>query len=190
MHIEQQQESRVHTFSFLKGSQQASDSISLSQQQSGAESYLYGLYVLTQDQQNFTQQVHVDHIGTNGTSSMVYKGILDKKSRAAFHGKAYVHPETKNINAAQQNHHLLLSDQAEANSKPQLEIYAEDVKCTHGATVGRLNDEALFYLLTRGIEKNLARHLLIDGFAAEVYSKIKNPIIKEYIQHKMGHQHE
>lgn len=183
--IEQQQDSCVKTFSFSKGSRLAREDLSVFQQASGSETYLHGLYSLNQDQQHVDHHVHVDHLATNGTSSMVYKGILDKKSQAVFNGKVHVHPKTQHINAHQENHNLLLSQDAVINSKPELEIYAEDVKCTHGATIGQLDNEALFYLLSRGIEKMAAHKMLIHAFAEEVYNKIEDVTIRQYIQQRM-----
>ena len=117
---------------------------------------------------------------------MLYKGLLDKKSRATFNGKVYVHPRAQHIRAQQANHNLLLSSAAEVNSKPELEIYANDVKCTHGATVGQLDSEALFYLQSRGIEKEQAMVLLTHAFATEVFNKIEHSEIKHYAEQLGG----
>ncbi len=185
--IDQQKQSRVKTFSFSKGALLAREDLTLFQHAPGAESDLRGLYVLNQDNQHRDHHVHVDHLASQGTSSMTYKGILDKKSRAVFNGKVYVHPATQHINAHQENHNLLLSNTAEINTKPELEIYAEDVKCTHGATIGQLDPESLFYLMSRGIEKNEAHQLLTHAFAEEIYDKIDDEKIRDYIRHRMNH---
>lgn len=185
--VDQQKNSRVKTFSFSKGARLAREDLSVWQKEGGAETHLHGLYILNQDQQHVDHHLHVDHLAAHGMSSMIYKGILDKKSRAVFNGKVYVHPKTYQINAHQENHNLLLSNEAEVNTKPELEIYAEDVKCTHGATIGQLNNESLFYLQTRGIEKNEANRMLIRGFEEEVYSKIENEKIRQYIHQRMNH---
>lgn len=188
--IEQQKMSRVNVFSFSRGSRLAREDVCVWQKADAAETHLHGLYTLHHDQHHVDHHIHVEHSASHGVSSMRYKGILDKKSRAVFNGKVYVHPDTAHIQANQTNHNLLLSDRAEVNTKPELEIYADDVKCTHGATVGQLNDEALFYLLSRGIEKKEARNLLIRAFMEEVYSKIENGFVKEYIQKWMCHDDE
>ncbi len=185
--INQQKDSCVKTFSFAKGSALAREDIQISQQASGAEISSHGLYILMHDNQHIDHHVHVDHFAAHGTSSMLYKGILDKKSRAVFNGKVFVHPNTKHINAHQANHNLLLSKEAEIFTKPELEIYAEDVKCTHGATVGQLDNESLFYLRSRGIEKNAANRMLLRGFEEEVYNKIEDEKIKQYIRQRMSH---
>lgn len=185
--VEQQKESCVKTFSFSKGARLAREDLSVWQKESGTESYLHGLYLLNEDQQHVDHHVHVDHLASHGTSSMLYKGILDKKSRAVFNGKVHVHPLTKHINAHQENHNLLLSNEAEVNTKPELEIYAEDVKCTHGATIGQLDNESLFYLRSRGIEKSEAHDLLVRAFAEDIYSKIGDEKIRDYIRNRMRH---
>lgn len=186
--IEQEQNSFVKTFSFSKGSRLAREDLSVWQKAPNVETYMHGLYVLNHDQQHVDHHIHVDHLADHGVSSMAYKGILDQQSKVVFNGKVYVHPHTKHINAHQENHNLLLSDKAEVNAKPELEIYAEDVKCTHGATIGQLDREALFYLTSRGIEKNEANTLLIHAFLDEVYSKIEDLTMRQYIQNRMnGH---
>jgi len=184
--VEQKQDSCVKTVFLSKGARLEREDLSIWQQERGAETDMHGLYVLRHDQQHVDHHVHVDHLAANGTSSMLYKGILEKKSHAVFNGKVYVHPATKQINAHQANHNLLLSTEAEVNSKPELEIYAEDVKCTHGATIGQLDNESLFYLLSRGIEKNEAHKILTRAFAEEIYNKIEDTVIRQYMQKRMS----
>ncbi len=184
--VEQQKDSSVTTFCFSKGSRLEREDLSISQRARGAQTNCHGLYGLNHDDQHVDHHVHVDHAASFGTSSMLYKGILNKKSRAVFNGKVYVCQGIQQINAHQANHNLLLSPNAEVNSKPELEIYAEDVKCTHGATVGQLDSEALFYFLSRGIEKNEARQLLLHAFCEEIYGKISDAAIREYIQKRMN----
>jgi Fe-S cluster assembly protein SufD len=116
---------------------------------------------------------------------MLYKGILDKKSQAVFNGKVYAHAGAKQTHAVQANHNLLLSSVAEVNTKPELEIYTDDVKCVHGATVGQLNEDALFYLRARGVEKEAALKILSQAFIAEVIHAIADPVIKNYIQQRV-----
>jgi Fe-S cluster assembly protein SufD len=116
---------------------------------------------------------------------MLYKGILDKKSKAVFNGKVVVHPHAQQTNSSQTNHTLLLSNDAEVNTKPELEIYADDVKCTHGATVGQLDMESLFYLRSRGMDKDTALRTLLGAFACEVIGKISNEKIRQYIQSRV-----
>jgi Fe-S cluster assembly protein SufD len=114
----------------------------------------------------------IDHASPNCTSHEVYKGILDGRARGVFNGKIFVRPDAQKTDAKQTNQVLLLSDEATIDTKPQLEIFADDVKCTHGATVGQLDEEALFYLRSRGIPREDARSLLIYAFASDIVSRI------------------
>jgi Fe-S cluster assembly protein SufD len=137
----------------------------------GAECRVDGLYVVTTGQHADTHSV-IDHRKAHCTSHQLYKGILDGKSRAVFNGKVFVREGAQKTDAMQTNRNLLLSDEARVDTKPQLEIFADDVKCAHGATVGQLEEEELFYLISRGLRPELARNLLTYGFAEEVISKI------------------
>jgi Fe-S cluster assembly protein SufD len=187
--VEQQQNSRVKTYFLSCGARLARDDLSIWQHASGTETEMYGLYTLQHDQQHIDHHLHVDHLAAHGTSSMLYKGVMAKKSRAVFNGKVHVHPEAQQINAHQFNHNLLLSADAEIYTKPELEIYADDVKCTHGATVGQLDNESLFYLRSRGIDLTEAHALLRRAFAEEIYSKIEDANIAQYLQKRM-HSHD
>ncbi len=138
----------------------------------GAECWVDGLYLVGADQHTDTHSV-IDHRRPHGTSHQLYKGILDGKSRAVFNGKVFVREGAQQTDAKQTNRNLLLSNEARVDTKPQLEIFADDVKCAHGATVGQLEEEELFYLASRGLDVELARNLLTYGFAEEVIEKIK-----------------
>ncbi len=183
--IQQQQDSRVQTYCFSHGANLAREDLSIWQYAKGAESYLHGLYELNHDQQHIDHHVHVDHLAAHGTSSMLYKGLLNKKSRAVFNGKVYVHKDAQQINAHQANHNILLSNDAEVNSKPELEIYADDVKCTHGATIGQLDQESLFYLRSRGIPENDAHRILTRAFLEEIYNKVEDATLRDYLHKRM-----
>lgn len=137
----------------------------------GAECSVDGLYMVDGSQHTDTHSV-IDHRQPHCTSHQLYKGILDGKSRAVFNGKVFVRHDAQQTDARQTNKNLLLSNDARVDTKPQLEIFADDVKCTHGAAVGQLDEEELFYLLSRGINPGLARNLLTYGFAGEVIEKI------------------
>ena len=141
---------------------------------------MHGLYLLNRDQQKLTNQIHIDHEAPLGKSSMVYKGVLAKKSQASFNGRVHVPKEGQYASAHQANHNLLLSKDAKVHTEPQLEIYADDIKCTHGATVGQLDQESLFYLRSRGIQENDALKLLTDAFTAEIMNKITDPLIRQH----------
>ena len=113
------------------------------------------------------------------TSNQHYKGVLDDVSTGVFNGKIHVHPDAQKTEAFQTNNNILLSDTAKMTTKPQLEIYADDVKCSHGATVGQLDEDALFYLQSRGIPKDESRLMLMDAFANDVISRIQQPALQD-----------
>jgi len=184
--VQQKQDSCVSTFFVDDGSCLAREDLTVDLHESGAACHMNGLYLLKHDEQQIDNHIYVDHAATHCTSSMLYKGILNNKSRAVFNGKVYVHPRAQQTNAQQANHNLLLSSDAEVNTKPELEIYADDVKCAHGATVGQLDVDALFYLRARGIEKEAALKLLAQAFTAEVMQKITDPAIRDYIQQRVS----
>ena len=121
----------------------------------------------------------VEHAQPHCASHEYFNGILDDKSKGVFHGRIYVHPIAQKTDAKQTNKNLLLSDDATADTKPQLEIYADDVKCTHGATIGQLNDESIFYLRSRGIESDTAKQMLIHAFAGEIIERVKCAPVRE-----------
>ena len=180
--IKQSSGSEVNHFSLTLGGRQARDDLSVEQNESASTCQLYGLYQLTENHQQIEHHLYVDHMAELGQSKMLYKGIVDKKSKATFKGKVHVHKLAQKINAQQANHNLLLSNDSQVDSKPELEIYADEVKCTHGATIGQLDQEALFYLRSRGVDQDSAKRLLLDAFADEVIRAIKNPTIQQYIR--------
>ncbi|MGH9948095.1 MAG: Fe-S cluster assembly protein SufD [Pyrinomonadaceae bacterium] len=143
----------------------------------GGEAWVDGLYMLSGAQHSDTHSI-IDHTVPNCTSHQNYKGVLNDKSRGVFNGKVFVRENAHGTDAKQSNKNLLLSNDARVDTKPQLEIFNDDVKCAHGATVGQLEEEELFYLLTRGLPENLARNLLTYGFAEEIINKIEIDIIK------------
>ncbi len=137
----------------------------------GGEGWVDGLYMLNGSQHHDTHSI-IDHTVPNCLSHQSYKGVLNDKSRAVFNGKVFVRENAHGTDAQQSNKNLLLSNDARVDTKPQLEIFNDDVKCSHGATVGQFEEEELFYLLTRGLPENLARNLLTYGFAEEIINKI------------------
>lgn len=139
---------------------------------SGCDSNIYGLYLVDKEQ-HVDNQVYVDHILPHSTSNELFKGIVDDHAHAVFNGHIHVYRDAQKTNAFQNNRNLLLTDKATVNSKPFLEIYADDVKCSHGATVGQLDQDAMFYIRSRGLSEDNARLLLMYAFAAEVIQKIK-----------------
>ena len=153
------------------------------------ESNLNGITILA-DSQTVDHHTLVDHKYPNGSSNELYKGIFDEKSRGIFNGKVMVHSEAQKTDAFQQNNNVLLTDTASIDTKPQLEIFADDVKCSHGCTIGQLDEEALFYMQTRGIPKKEAKALLLYAFANEALNKIEIPKLKtkidQFVADKLG----
>lgn len=164
--------SRYDSTSINFGAQLSRHDIHIKMASEGAECWVDGLYVVSSDQHTDTHSV-IDHQQPHCTSHQLYKGILDGKSRAVFNGKIFVRHGAQKTDAMQTNKNLLLSNEARVDTKPQLEILADDVKCAHGAAVGQIEEDELFYLETRGIHPDLARNLLTYGFAEEVIGKIK-----------------
>ena len=149
------------------------------------ETHLNGAYIMKENQ-HVDNHTTVDHIFPNCNSYELYKGVLDEKSTAVFNGKVFVRPNAQKINAFQSNANVLLSNDATVNSKPELEIYADDVKCSHGSTTGQLDEEAVFYLRSRGISDAAARQMVVAAFMQDVFSKIVSKEVKTYIYAKLA----
>ena len=146
----------------------------------GLECVLNGLY-LTENEQLIDHHMVVEHAKPHGDSHEYFNGILDDASRGVFHGRIHVHRGADKTSAKQTNKNLLLSDRAQVDTKPQLEIYADDVKCTHGATIGQRDSDALFYLRSRGLDLEQARDVLIHAFASDVVDRIAITPIREQL---------
>jgi len=170
--VRQARDSQLHSFSLAVGGSLARTNIYTSLDGDAATCTLNGLY-LTDGAQHVDNQTSIEHIAPNCPSHELYKGVLDGRSHGVFNGKVYVHPEAQKTDGKQSNNNLLLSPTARIDTKPQLEIFADDVKCTHGATVGRLDELAMFYLNSRGIGPETARILLTYAFAADVLETIE-----------------
>ena len=165
------QDARWTSHSIALGSRIARNQVQALFDAEGAEAILNGLY-LCHGEQLIDHHTVVDHAKPHCESHEFYHGILAGRSHGVFNGKIFVRQDAQKTNAKQTNRNLLLSDNAIMDTKPQLEIFADDVKCTHGAAIGQLNDEALFYLQARGIGRELARRMLIQAFAADVVDRI------------------
>jgi Fe-S cluster assembly protein SufD len=172
--------SSYDTTSINLGGRLARHDISVVLDHEGAECWVDGLYLVGADQHTDTHSV-IDHQQPHCNSHQLYKGILDGNARAVFNGKIFVREGAQKTDAMQTNKNQLLSPQARVDTKPQLEIYADDVKCAHGAAVGQIDQEELFYLETRGINPELGRNLLTYGFAEEVIGKIKIDSIRSQL---------
>jgi Fe-S cluster assembly protein SufD len=152
------------------------------------DTLLYGLYI-TEKSNHVDNHTRVDHAMPNCQSNELYKGIMKNKSTGVFNGKIMVHLDAQKTNAYQRNQNILLDPEATINTKPQLEIFADDVKCTHGATIGQLDEEPMFYLRSRGIPENVARKMLLNAFADDIAEKIKIPelvsLLEQLIEEKL-----
>lgn len=179
-YIEQKSNSivSVHTFSF--GGNITRNNLNFYQRGEHIDSILKGI-TITEGKQHVDHHTLVHHIEPNCESHQDYKGIYDERSTAVFNGKVIVEKEAQKTNAYQQNNNVLISDKATINAKPQLEIFADDVKCSHGCTIGQLDEDALFYMQQRGIPKKEAKALLMYAFANTVLESVKIPEVKKRI---------
>ena len=153
------------------------------------ETNLNGAYLL-KDLQHLDNHTIVDHIAPHCNSNELYKGILSGKSTGVFNGKVFVRPNAQKISAFQSNANVLLSDDASVNSKPELEIYANDVKCSHGSTTGQLDEDAVFYLRARGLSEKSARSLITQAFITEVVDKVEQKEVRDFIKNKLVELHD
>jgi Fe-S cluster assembly protein SufD len=179
--VDQARDSHYVSFSFATGATLARSNVVTALNGEGCGATLNGLYMLDGEQHS-DHQTQIIHAQPNCYSRELYKGVLDGWSHGVFNGKVYVHPIAQKTDGKQTNNTLLLSDTAQIDTKPQLEIFADDVKCTHGATVGQIDQTALFYLKSRGIDKTLARRLLTYAFAADVLETIEVEEIRERLE--------
>ncbi len=144
------------------------------------EAYMYGLYMID-GKTHVDNHTVADHLKPNGYSNELYKGIMNGHSNGVFNGIVYVRPDAQKTNAFQSNKNLLLTDDAKVNAKPQLEIWADDVSCSHGCTTGQLDEEAIFFFRQRGISLVNAKKLLLEAFAIEVVNHVNVEVIKGYL---------
>jgi Fe-S cluster assembly protein SufD len=146
----------------------------------GGECLINGLF-LGRGQEHLDNYMLVEHAKPHCESRQFYNGILDEQSHGVFHGRIVVHKDAQKTDAKQTNRNLLLSDDAQIDTKPQLEIFADDVKCTHGATIGQIEENALFYLRSRGIDEVSARRLLLEAFASECLDRMRQGPARTHI---------
>ena len=178
---EQKRDSHYQSFSFSTGAALSRTNIYTTLDGEGSGATLNGLY-MPDGEQHCDHQTKIEHAQPNCFSRELYKGVLDGASHGVFNGKVYVDPIAQKTDGKQTNKVLLLSERAQVDTKPQLEIFADDVKCTHGATVGRVDETALFYMKSRGINKELARRLLTYAFAAEVLETIEIDRVRQELE--------
>jgi Fe-S cluster assembly protein SufD len=184
-YVRQGRASRYASHHVVTGGRTARTELVVGLDEADAACTLDGLYA-GRGRQHLDTCTRVEHRMPRGTSREWYKGILDGHARGAFTGYVVVHPQAQKTDAEQANHNLLLSDTAEADSRPQLEIYADDVKCAHGSTVGNLDPDALFYLRSRALDEALARRLLVHAFAADVLARIRLAPLREQLERHLA----
>ncbi len=182
LNVQQHKDSYLESHSVSLGGGLVRNDIHSQLAAEGAEIVMNGLY-MTSGKQHVDNHTRVDHLKPHTLSSENYRGVMNDRSRAVFNGKVVVHQDAQKIEAHQNNANLLLSDDAEIDAKPELEIYADDVKCSHGATVGQLDKDMLFYLQSRAIDKDTAKSLLTFAFAEEVISRIQLQPIRNRLEY-------
>jgi Fe-S cluster assembly protein SufD len=178
--ISQKENSTVHAFVLTTDGVIVRNNFNLEIDGAGAEGNLMGLYLLN-GKTVVDNHTTVDHRVANANSNELFKGVMHGHSKGVFNGKIFVRQDAQKTNAFQSNRNIILSDSASVNTKPQLEIWADDVKCSHGCTTGQLDEEALFYLQSRGIDKTTAQSMLLDAFAGEVTDKIPAESIRNAV---------
>jgi Fe-S cluster assembly protein SufD len=181
LQVQQRRSSRFSSHSITTGGSLTRNDVNAVLDGEGGECTLNGLYMAA-GRQLIDNHTRIDHVKPHCTSHELYKGILDDHARGVFNGKIYVHQDAQKTDAKQTNKTLLLSEDAVINTKPQLEIFADDVKCTHGATIGQLAEEAIFYLRSRGIGHEDARSLLTFAFANDIIGRIKVEPIRDHLE--------
>ena len=181
INISQKQNSISNCFTFSFSGALVRNNLNIKLKEKNCYSNMYGFYALRK-KSHVDNHTTVDHIDENSISNEHYKGIMDNNSNGVFNGKIFVRKKAQKTNAFQSNNNVILSDEAKINTKPQLEIWADDVKCSHGCTVGQLDKEAMFYLQSRGISKEKAISMLLGAFSEEIIEKIENQFVKQKIK--------
>ena len=179
MDVVQQRDSLYCNLAVDLGGKTVRNNLRAHQEGSNITSNFFGVYI-ARNRQHIDHQTFIDHAHPHCQSNELYKGIIMDRANGVFNGKVMVRQDAQKINAFQQNSTLVLSDKASMESKPQLEIFADDVRCSHGATIGQLDESAIFYLKTRGLSEQLARKLLQQAFVAELMDEIDDDAIKAY----------
>lgn len=186
-HIHQDGNSKVNTSTISLRGGMIRNNLVFHLNEENCESHLNGLYYLTH-KNLIDNHTTVDHQSPNTFSNELYKGIIDEQGKGIFNGKIFVRPDAQKTNAFQSNKNIVLTDTATINTKPQLEIWADDVKCSHGATTGQIDEEQLFYLRSRGLSLPKAKALLLHAFAYEIIEKIENPSLRNKMEEKVNNR--
>lgn len=185
LHVEQAQDSHYEQHAIAFGSQLKRNDVIVTFKGNNAYSKLNGVF-LTKHQQHLDNHLVLEHAAPHCNSDTTYKGFITDKSKAVFDGRIHIHPHAQKTEAHLNNKNLLLSNQAELNTKPELEIYADDVKCSHGASIGQLDANSLFYFQSRGIDKASAEAMLCLGFVNEMVELFPNPAMRSFITENLG----
>jgi Fe-S cluster assembly protein SufD len=185
LRIQQERTANVASHSVLVGGALVRNNVHPVLAGEGGECLINGLFVGS-GKQHLDNYMKVEHQAPHCGSRQFYNGILDEHARGVFHGRIIVHKGAQKTDAKQTNRNLLLSDQAQIDTKPQLEIYADDVKCTHGATIGQIEENALFYLRSRGLPESEARRLLLSAFANESLDRMRPGVIQDWLRHSLA----
>ena len=180
-HIRQIGKSFTHTVTISLNGGLVRNNLNVVLDAKNCEAHLYGLYFQS-GQSHVDNHTVVDNIKPNCLSNELYKGILNDQATGVFNGKIFVRQQAQKTNAYQSNKNILLSNSSSVNTKPQLEIFADDVKCTHGCTVGKLNEEGMFYLQSRGITEKTARSLLLSAYASDILEQIKPELLRIFVE--------
>lgn len=183
---QQHKDSRYHHFNFtLPNTPFTRNNLSVALNGSHTETNLNGLYIAS-NHQHVDNHTFMDHIMPDCNSNELYKGVLLDSANGVFTGKILVHQEAQKTNAFQQNNNLLLGTKADINSQPQLEIYADDVKCSHGFTAGQFSEESMFYLRSRGIGEDAAKALMVNAFSHDITDAVKVPALQHFLQEQIA----
>jgi Fe-S cluster assembly protein SufD len=180
-HVRQLERSNTHAVTITLDGGVVRNNLNMVMEDEHAESHMYGLYLLKGNTLADNHTI-VDNKMPHCESNELYKGIMDDQSTGVFNGKIFVRKDAQKTNAYQSNKNILIGDQASANTKPQLEIFADDVKCSHGCTIGKLDEDALFYLRARGIAEKNAKALLLHAFASDILGQIENEAIRIHVE--------
>jgi len=181
LRIQQERSANVESHSVLLGGALVRNNVHPVLAGEGGECLINGLYI-GKGRQHMDNYMLVEHAKPHCNSRQFYNGILDEQAHGVFHGRIIVHKDAQKTDAKQTNRNLLLSDEAQIDTKPQLEIYADDVKCTHGATIGQVEENALFYLRSRGLDEVSARRLLLYAFASECLDRMRTGPVRNYLE--------
>jgi Fe-S cluster assembly protein SufD len=184
VYVHQERDSRFHAYSVSVEGEFIRNNLNIEIHGSGAENHMWGLYLL-KDSMHVDNHTLVDHKVPLANSNEHYKGILTGRATGVFNGKIFVRRDAQKTNAFQSNNNLLLSNDSTINTKPQLEIFADDVKCSHGATIGQLQEEPIFYLRSRGLDEAQAKKLLVRAFAEEIVEKVAYDQLKKWLEEKI-----